>query len=187
MRTTWLGTCLFALLASVSGCGSSPDVIPESLQPQIDKTVTFNQVIADPGAYKGKLVVLGGEVLKAKGTKGGTQLEVLELPLDNGQRPEPLRTASHGRFLAFNREFLDPAQFVDGTPVTIVGEITGASIQHLDEVEYRYPTVEIKHLYVWDNSSDSYPSAYGPRIGVFGGVGVGGGRTGGGVGIGTGF
>ena len=185
MRTTWLGICFFALLASMSGCGTSPDVIPESLEPQIDKTVTFNQVIADPGAHKGKLVVLGGEVLKAKGTKGGTQLEVLQLPLDNTQRPEPVRTESHGRFLAFNREFLDPAQFVDGTPVTIVGEITGASTQRLDEVEYRYPTVEIKHLHVWDPNDQLPP--WRPSVGVFGGVGMGSGRTGGGVGIGTGF
>ena len=185
MRTKRVVFWLFAVLASLNSCASSPDVVPESLATQVDKSVTFNQVVADPGAYKGKLVVLGGEVLTAKGTKGGTQLEILQLPLDNGQRPEPMRTESHGRFLAFNREFLDPAKFVDGTPVTLVGEITGASVQRLDEVEYRYPTVEIKHLHVWDPDDQLPP--WRPSVGVFGGVGMGGGRTGGGVGIGTGF
>lgn len=171
------------------GCASSPDVIPEALEPQIDRNVTFNQIVADPEAYKGKTVVIGGEVLKAKGLRGGTQLEVLQLPLESTQRPTPQRTQSQGRFLAQNKEFLDPATFTDGMPVTIVAEVTGSATQRLDEVEYRYPTLEIKHLHIWDAADDQNLSASRPWFGVFGGVGMGGGRTGGGggVSIGTGF
>lgn len=178
---------LALVLWIVAGCASSPDVVPESLESQIDKAVTFDQVIANPDAYRGKVVVIGGEVLKAKGLKDGTQLEVLQLPLDSFQRPTPQRTESRGRFLALNKDFLDPATFTDGVPVTIVAEVTGSAVQHLDEVDYRYPTLEIRHLHVWDDARDqNFPNS-GPRFGVFGGVGMGGGRTGGGIGIGTGF
>ena len=58
--------------------------------------------------------------------KGGTQLEVLQLPLEDDQGPVTERTASKGRFLAWQKEFLDPATIADGTRVTIVGEVTGA-------------------------------------------------------------
>ena len=80
--------------------------------------------------------------------------------------------------------FLDPATVVEGTRVTIVGEISGAKTDRLDDVEYRYPTLILKHLHVWPVRS------YGQRepglsIGVFGGMGVGGGsRRGGGLGLG---
>lgn len=176
------------LILMTAGCAGNPDVIPESLEPQIDKTLSFSQVVADPYAYRGKTVVLGGEVLKAKGGKDGTQLEILQLPLQDSLRPVSERTESRGRFIAINKEFVDPATFVDGTPVTVVAEITGATTQRLDETEYRYPTVEIKHLHVWDAADYDNPASR-PWFGVFGGVGVGGGRTGGGggVSIGTGF
>ncbi len=41
---------------------------------------------------------------------GGTQLEVLQRPLDVDQGPVAERTASKGRFLAWQKEFLDPPQ-----------------------------------------------------------------------------
>jgi outer membrane lipoprotein len=178
------------LTALLAGCASSGDVVPESLEPQVDKTVTFNQIMESPDSYRGKVVVLGGEVLKAKGLKSGAQLEVLELPLESSQRPTTKRTESRGRFLALNREFLDPATFPDGTPITIVGEVTGATTQRLDESEYRYPTLEIKHLHVWENRSYDEGETSRPWWSILGGVGFGGGGGGvgvGGVGVGTGF
>lgn len=111
-------------------------------------------------------------------------IEVLQLPLNADYEPTVVRTESQGRFLALAQELLDPATIREGTVVTLVGEVTGARRDRLDEVEYRYPTFGVKHLYVW-------PSGYGAErqsgfsIGVFGGMGVGsGGRIGGGVGRG---
>ena len=171
-----------------SGCASS-DVFPESLEPQIDKNLTFEQVLESPDSYRGRVFVVGGEVLKAKRLKEGTQLEVLQLPLDDDQRPVGQRTGSRGRLLANEREFLDPATLPDGTPVTMVAEVTGVTTDRLDEAEYRYPTVDVKHLYIWKDDPQSYPRSRGPSFGVFGGVGFGGGgrRSGGGISIGTGF
>jgi hypothetical protein len=57
-------------------------------------------------------------------------------------------------------------------------------MDRLDEVEYRYPTFGVKHLYVWPPGYGAEPRS-GFSIGVFGGMGVGsGGRIGGGVGRG---
>ena len=58
------------------------------------------------------------------------------------------------------------------------------------ESTYRYPTVDIKHLHVWDERA--YADRRRGSVGLFGGMGFGlgsGGRGGsfGGVGIGTGY
>lgn len=170
-----------------TGCSSS-NIIPEPLQPQIDPNLTFAQVMASPDSYRGRMMVVGGEVLKARRIRNGTQIEVLQLPLDDDQRPVAQRTESQGRLLAVDRQSTDPATLPDGTPVTLVAEVTGGTTDRLDEAEYRYPTLEIKHLHVWQDRPDPDLRRSGPFWGVFGGVGFGGGtRSGGGISIGTGF
>ena len=165
------------------GCTSSPDVIPTSLEPQVEKNVTFNQLHESPDSYKGKMVVIGGQVLKVKREQDGTQVEVLQLPLDDSYRPTSQRTRSQGRFLAHQASALDPATIPNNSRVTIVGEVTGATMQRLDETDYRYPTVDIKHLHVWEPASSPWWSGFDMGLGVFGG----GSGSGGGVGIGTGY
>lgn len=173
----------FVLLA---GCTSGPEVVPETLQSQIDPQVTFQEIIQQPEAFQGKLVVLGGEVLHAKRTSEATQLEILQLPLDDSQRPSLTKTDSQGRFLAFERTFLDPATFPPGTRVTVVGEVTGGKTAQLDEMAYHYPTLTIKHLQVWNKEAEELQGSSGPWYSIFGG-GATGGRVGGGVSIGVGF
>jgi outer membrane lipoprotein len=174
-----------------SGCSSST-VIPDQLEPQIDKSLTFDQVIQSPDSYRGRTFVVGGEVLRARRLKEGTQLEVLQLPLDSDQRPALQRIESKGRLLALDPLSTDPATLPDGTPVTMVAEVTGVTTEKLDESDYRYPTLSVKHLHVWRDRPDPYGRRAGPAVGVFGGgvFGFGGGggtRTGGGISIGTGF
>jgi outer membrane lipoprotein len=143
-------------------------------------------MIEEPTVHQGAMVLLGGEVITAKRLKEGTRLEILQLPLDGSEEPVFDRTASQGRFLAFESSFLDPATLPPSTRVTLVGEITGVTRANLDEMEYRYPTVTIKHLHVWPELEPDQPGDSGPRYSIFGG-GSTGGRVGGGVGIGIGF
>jgi outer membrane lipoprotein len=150
------------LIGSLAGCATDR-TIPSSLAKQVDHSVTFPDLQASPDSYKGRLIVLGGEVLSAKRLKNGTQLEVLQLPLDGENMPVHDRTASQGRFLALQSPFLDPATVKPGTRVTIVGDVTGAATGPLDEIEYTYPTVEIKHLKVWERPMYAhrvYPRGY---------------------------
>jgi outer membrane lipoprotein len=177
---------LVALLASAC---SGTKVIPPELEEQIDNSVSYRDIQASPQAVQGRTVLLGGEVLGARRVQDGVELEILQLPVKGEDPPVERRTESQGRFLALDRAAGDPASFPPGTKVTIVGAVTGEDTRRLDESTYRYPTVDVKHLYVW--SEDQYRErSRGP--GLFGGVGFGfgsGGRSGsfGGVGIGTGF
>lgn len=181
-----IGILLGAILLVGSGCMSGPQVVPEVFKANIDSTVTFPKVLEEPTLHQGTMVLLGGEVLTAKRLKEGTRLEILQLPLDGSEEPVLDRAASQGRFFAFESSFLDPATLPPNTRVTLVGEITGATRANLDEMEYRYPTLIIKHLHVWPELEPDQPGDSGPRYGIFGG-GSTGGRVGGGVGIGIGF
>jgi len=178
---TWL-----LALVLLTGCASER-VVPDALEPMIDRTVTFRDVIEAPESYRGRVLVLGGEVLKAKRLKEGTQIELLQLPLDQDERPILNRQQSDGRFLAIQQEFLDPATIAVGTMMTIVGEVSEVKTDQLDDVEYRYPVLIVKHLHTWQEQSNDHGRAYPyPRfsIGIGGGTG---GRIGGGGGFGIGF
>ena len=184
MRLTSLKSWPLVVLVLITAC-SSQRVIPEALEPLVDRAVTFREVVAGSDSYQGKIVVFGGEVLKAKRLKEGTQIELLQLPLDRGERPILDRQQSQGRFLALQQEFLDPAAIVEGTKMTIVGELSKAKVEYLDDVEYRYPMLIVKHLHIWPARSDEYGRSR-PRfsIGVGGGTGMG---VGGGGGFGIGY
>jgi outer membrane lipoprotein len=70
--------------------------------------------------------------------------------------------------------------------------VTGEVVRRLDESEYRYPTIEVRHLHAWPPDTYERRRDSSSRFGIFSGVGFGigsGGRSGsvGGVGIGTGF
>jgi outer membrane lipoprotein len=176
------------VLGLVLGCASSPEVIPKPLESQIDRSVSFDQIAQAPDSYVGRTVVVGGQVLNAKRRSGGTELEVLELPLDKHHRPADQRMASRGRFLAFDPQGIDPAAFPPGMPITVVGEVRGATTQRIDDGEQRYAMLDVKHVHAWTDDPYRRQRGWGPSVGVGVGVGGGIGRGGfGGIGIGTGF
>lgn len=189
-RATSLAALAAALLTG-AGCSSGPPVIPPELEAQVDSSVTFRDLLAAPSSYQGRIVVLGGEVLSAKRQQDATQLEILQLPVNGDDPPAARRSESQGRFLALDQAGMDPAAYPPGTRVTVVGEVRGETVQRLDESDYRYPAILVKHLYVWDPADYRRRRRAAPAVGLFGGMGFGfgGGGSGsfGSVGIGTGF
>jgi outer membrane lipoprotein len=168
------------VLMLLSACATQ--VIPKELDAQVDRNVSFLQVQQAPLSYKNRIIVLGGEVLSVKRENDSTRIEILQLPLDGSLEPARDRTKSLGRFLGIQKDFLDPAILPAGTRVTIVGEVTGVTVLPLDETNYSYPTLAVKHVKPWEPQSVQRP---GFSIGIGGGVGGGGGF--GGVGGGIGF
>jgi len=156
---------LFCLGALWAGC-STPyqSTLPPALAEHIEHSLTFPQIKESPDSFKGKLVILGGQVLAAKRLKDSTRLTILQLPLMNEQEPTTELTQSQGRFIAEQQDFLDPATVPSGSRITLVGEVSGSVSQSLDETIYTYPTLILKHFKVWP----AYPSdydRYGPYYG----------------------
>lgn len=186
-KRAFMNLGMSVVMLTFVGCSSGPPVVPEELRSQIDSSVSFRDVQAAPQHFYGRTVLLGGEILSAKRTQEGTEFEILQLPATADDPPAERRSESQGRFLATDHRPVDPASFPPGTRVTLVGEVRGDEERRLDESTYRYPTLDVKHVYVWD------PEVYRERsrssVGFGVGFGVGGGGSGGfgGVGVGTGY
>lgn len=154
---------LLSLTVLCSGGCSTPykSTLPPDLAEQIDPLLMFPRIKEDPDNFKGKLIILGGQVLAAKRLQNSTQLTILQLPLINEQEPTTELTQSQGRFIAEQQQFLDPATVPPGSRITLAGELSGSVQQSLDETIYTYPTLLIKQFKVWPAYSPNY-HPYGP-------------------------
>ncbi|MGQ0556858.1 MAG: Slp family lipoprotein [Nitrospiraceae bacterium] len=149
--------------------------IPLGLEQEIDATVNFAEVKRAPSQYIGRTVMFGGNVIRAKRTDAGTEVEVLQLPTAKGGGVTEERLRSEGRFLAVREQFLDPASIPAGTPITVIGTVKGETTRQLDESDYTYPILEIKHIIDWKSVAaqrgrdrSPYYGAYYPPYGYSG-------------------
>jgi outer membrane lipoprotein len=168
-RIVWL----VMALCVTAGC-SRYDVIPDRIEKQVNREVTFDQIRQSPSAHRGQLVVMGGQVLSATRQEDKTRLEVLQLPLTDDLMPANERAKSTGRFVAIDRgkevgmEGLDPAVVKGGTPVTVVGEVLGQTKVKIGEAEQEVPTLRIVDLTVWDKDRWERDYAYYRPYGYWG-------------------
>jgi len=156
------------------GCSATyQSIVPPDLAPKVVATITFSQIQKSPTSHQGAMIMVGGQVLVAKRLKEHTRITILQLPLQENQRPTTDLTQSQGRFIALQSKFLDPATIPAGTRVTLVGEVSGVATEPLDEIEYDYPLLTIKFLKVWKQPiSPPYGvPGYGiPYYGLYGGA-----------------
>lgn len=159
---------VIGLFSILIGCAQPyKATLPPDLTNQLNHSLSFSQIKAFPDEHKGKLVILGGQILSAKRLTDSTELIILHLPLIQERMPSTELTHSQGRYIAYQQKFLDPATVPSGTRITLVGELSGSVTQKLDETDYNYPTLTIKHLKVWPIQSLSY-SRYDQRYPYWG-------------------
>ena len=155
-----LFTLYGSLLTVVSACAP---VISQGVLKTVDETITFERILANPDAYKGKIVLLGGTIVKTINLPDETLIEVVQQPLDRMNMPINAE-ASKGRFIIVFKEFKDPAIFSPGRLITVAGEVIGSQTRPLGETNYNYPLLTPKEYYLWRPYE-------GPSIHI--GVGVG--------------
>lgn len=149
-------------LLAVYGC-TGYQVIPEHLKGKVNRDVSFGAIQQSPSQYTGQLVTLGGEVLDVKRFEDKTRIEVLAQPLSDELVPMPDKSNPAGRFYAFDtgKDLIDPAVLEKGTPITVVGEVTGTSEGKLDESTYTYLTLLIRDLTKWEKQdAPPFPRRY---------------------------
>ncbi len=143
---------LLLSLIIFSGCASI--MKPQELRDVSVENIALGQVIKNPEDYKGKTALWGGKIMRAVNKKEGTLIEVLQLPLDRSDRPKEVDT-SGGRFLVLHRDYLDVAIYRQGREVTVVGEIQGVKTLPLGEIEYTYPFLKARKIYLWKTRPES--------------------------------
>jgi len=167
---------LLTILFVLSACAESVHQVqrdsellgmPPGLEQEVDAKIRFADLKRVPNDYIGQTVMIGGNVIKAKRTEAGTEIEVLQLPTakDGGITGERLQ--SEGRFLAVREQFLDPASLPQGTPITVIGTVKGETTRPLDESDYTYPILEIKHIIDWNSIAAKRGRDRSPYYGMY--------------------
>ena len=142
-------------------------VISKDIRDQVARDLSFKEVLQDPEAYSGELVLWGGVIIKAENQKEGTLIEVLQKPTDREGRPKAV-DQSDGRFLALYDGFLDVAIYARDREVTIAGEIKEKRVLPLGDIQYAYPLILVRQLHLWPAQRKErpypypYPRPYGP-------------------------
>jgi len=161
-----IAACVLLLVSGGSGCAP---VISKEVMQDVDQGISFQEMQKRPEAYEGRTTVLGGDIIQTENYPDKTLLVVLHRPLDSRQRPEAEGT-SLGRFIVKVSGFLDPAIYQAGRLITVAGMVTGKETRALGEVNYTYPILEKRELYLWPRdgaaASGSIPVHFGIGIGI---------------------
>jgi outer membrane lipoprotein len=161
MKRTSILVLIQLAIAVIISAGCAPP-FSKMLLDKVEKNLPFSELNKAPESHVGKIMMVGGTIVDTKNLQEGTQLEVLQRPLDGEGQPTQTDETG-GRFLVVTSQFLDGAVYHRGRSVTIIGEVTGSQVQPLGELQYRYPVLTAKELHLWSPSS-------GPRFSI--GVGM---------------
>jgi outer membrane lipoprotein len=150
-----IATTLFGILLLLSGCAH---VLSEQALHAVDPTVEYAQVKADPEAWRGSTLVLGGRIIDVKNERAGSTLEILSYSIDRFGQPTAVDEAG-GRFLARSERFLDPKVYEAGRLVTLTGTVEGSETRPFGGADYVYPVFRLGEIRLLNEPYRSYPYA----------------------------
>jgi outer membrane lipoprotein len=146
IKRLWPAVWVVTIAAlAVAGCAT---VISKETLKTVDRDIRFEQVLENPDAYRGKVVLLGGEIINTENVPNKTGIIVLQRSLGYNRKPDS-EGESKGRFIVSAPGFLDPAIYRPRRKITVVGPVMGKEVRPLGELEYAYPVIEKKELYIW--------------------------------------
>ncbi len=147
---------LSIVLLLIAGCAP---VISKQVREQVSPDITFGEVFNNPERYKGQMIILSGIIIQIENTKEGTLLQILQRPAGFRGKPKDVDETG-GRFLALDSRYLDATVFIKGRAVTVAGEIQEKRILPLGEIEYTYPLIYVKEIYLWPVIERGYYAPY---------------------------
>jgi outer membrane lipoprotein len=137
---------------------------------EVDREISFAQIRNAPEDYIGEVVLLGGEIIRARNTTQGTLLFMLQKELDYRGKPRK-DDRSEGRFLIQYPLFLDPVIYGSGRLVTIAGRVMGKQVRKIGELDYTYPVLHAEEIHLWHDDPGRSEYYYYPHLlWYFGGV-----------------
>jgi len=144
---------LTLVLLVIGGCAHG--ISRENRQSAL-KDLTPESILQDFQTYKGRLVLIGGEIIKTRNLKDETLIEVLQRPLSRSTgRPLEDKPAD-GRFLVKYKEFKDPYVYGQEKEITVAGVVVGKEISKIGEREYTFVLLENRETHLWPERTDTY-------------------------------
>jgi len=147
---------LFVLIVLTLALSACAPAFSRQFLDQVDPYLPFQALLQDPDAYKGKMVMCGGEIIQTRAEANETWVEILQKPLDWQHKPQQ-GDVSYGRFLVHFSSFQDPAIYAQGRQITVIGEVKGRVVQKIKELDYSYPLIESREFQLWRPESVSGP------------------------------
>ena len=126
-------------------CGSP---VPVELYAEVDHALRPAVVLADPAAYRGRTMLLGGIVTRTISEAGRVTVELDGYPLGDSDRPLAVDPAL-GRMLVSGSD-LDGARLQPGRLVTLVGEVAGRS----EGDSAMLPRLEVRFIHLWPTAEE---------------------------------
>lgn len=136
---------IFAIISVITGCAtqaSGPIANPAFQSPDLA------QVRNTPDSFMNQPARWGGLITRVQNQRSTTDIEIVEQPLNDSGRPRNSDT-SNGRFIARFNEFLDPAIYAVGKPITVVGIIKTAEQGSIGEHPYAFPVLATSQHRLW--------------------------------------
>ena len=156
MGRLWM---VLLILWPVAAGAASP--VPTDLYAEVDHALRPSVVLADPVAYWGRTLLLGGVVVRTVSEAAGVTIEFDGYQLDGADRPTAPDRAL-GRIAAAGAG-LDGALLQPGRLVTLVGRVTGATGSSGSVL----PRLEISFIHAWPTAAEeaaaqtpAYPPGY---------------------------
>jgi outer membrane lipoprotein len=151
-------TIILSILMGLFGCAHS---ISENLRKDLDPTLSFERLLKSPEEFIGKRVMFGGVIVQTRVLPQGTEVEVVQKEIDFSGYPE-IGNKTGGRFIFFNKGFLEPEIYSKGKSITGVGKIKGSQISNVGERLYEFPVIEAEELKLFDKVVERNPYFYRP-------------------------
>ena len=123
-------------------------VISDQIRSESEPPLPFNTLLQGAEQYKGRTVILGGYILETNNLESETILKVLQVPLRIGEEPGT-KDRSEGRFIVYNKGFLDPEVYSKDRAITVAGRIIGATVEKIGNDQIQYLKIENRDIYLW--------------------------------------
>ncbi len=157
----WFKTIILTVLIGLLGCAHP---VSEELRKNLDPTLTFERLLEFPEEFIGKRAMFGGVIVETRALPEGTEIEVVQKKIDFSGYPE-IGDKTGGRFIFFNKGFLEPEIYSKGRGITGVGKIRGTQVGKVGERPYEFPVIEAEELKLLDDVERNpyfYPPYWDP-------------------------
>ena len=128
------------------------------------KGLTPQHILQDLDVYRGKLVLMGGEIIGTQNLAKETVIEILQRPL-NRHTGRPKSSQEYGgRFLVKYGTFKDPYVYSKGRELTVAGMVAGTQTSLIGEKAYTHLVLKNRETYLWPEHREyeGYPHDYPP-------------------------
>jgi outer membrane lipoprotein len=146
----WAAVSGLALVLTLNGCHP----ISKSVTKEAENNLTFAEIRENPDQHLGKVVVLGGTVIRTEARNDETVLEVQQKRLSGTMEPRDGDDKTGGRFLAVFPGPLDSAEYSEGRRITVGGQIEGKELMTSGEQDEVHPVIRVMDSRLWDSCGE---------------------------------